>query len=139
MFLSTCHHRHTHAVAVEREKRITLCHEDRFVATVGNEGVLAVGLTDEDTFHHLPLSVQAVLVLADFLQVVVPCHVFQHVNDYHLHRMLHDIKRLEYLLVGIGLVGMLREECLQHFSQLPFIEAFAFVLSFCHNIIVSSL
>ena len=132
--LAPRHHRHPHTIAVESKHRVALGHKDWLVGAIGKERVLAIGLTDEGTFHHLALQVQAETSVRLLLQVVVPRHVLHRVHGQHLRWMGIEVKLLEDLLQRESLILIVLEESLQHLHQLPLGQSFAFVLAFCHNV-----
>ena len=67
MILAACHHRHSDTITIKCKHGVTLCHEDRFVGTIGNKRVLAVGLPDKSTLDDLSLQIQAVLIIRNLL------------------------------------------------------------------------
>ena len=87
VLLAAGHHGHADTVAVEGKHRVALRHEDWRTATIGQERVLAVGLTNERTLLHLSFLVQSVLVVTHLAEVVVPAHLIQSVDGQHLRRM----------------------------------------------------
>ena len=97
VLLATCHIGHLHAVAIQRIHRVAFADEDGGTAVVGLERVLAVGLADKRALLHLCLQVQAVRVVADLRQIVVPRHLFHQVDRHHLDGMRIKLQRLKHL------------------------------------------
>ena len=118
MFVATGHIRHLHTVAIHRRHRVTLCHEHRRTAVIRQERVATVGLATEHTLLHLRLQVQAITIVTDLREEVIPRHLLHRVDGEHLQWMGVELKYLEYLLQRECLVGMMLEEVLQQFADL---------------------
>ena len=131
--LATCHEREAHAVATERRHRVALGDEDGLVAANGNHRVLAVGLAHEDALLYLSASVELVGRVADAREEVVPRHLLHRVDGEHLLRVCVEFQLSEYLLERQCLVGLRREELLQHLGHLLFVQALAAFLLFSHS------
>ena len=86
--LAPRHEGELHAVAGHGEHRVALGHEHwRAVRAVGHHRVLSVRLALEGAFLHLPLGVEAVRVVRNAREEVVPSHFFHRVDGQHLHRV----------------------------------------------------
>ena len=118
VLLTARHEGHTDTVAVEGKHGVTLGDEDGRAAAVGQERVLAVGLTDKDALLHLAFLVETVLVVGHLRQVVVPRHLLHDVDGQHLGRMGVQTQGLENLTEREGLVGVTHEQPLQGFGHL---------------------
>ena len=134
MVAATCHHGHTHTVAIHGMHRVTFGHQYGLSALVGLEGVLAVGLALEHALHHLALLLQAVVVLGFLGQVVVGEHLLQHIHAQHLGRMGVQAQQPEDFLQFVSLRGMPLKQAHHPLYHLFLRDAFGtFFLAFAHS------
>ena len=136
MVVSACQHLHPHPVAIEGEHRVSLRYKYRFVASIGDERVLAIALSHEDAFLNLSVHVELIAVVTASHKEIVPCHLLHYVNGEHLHGVGLHVQNLEYSLQAECLARVGSEEITQYFRKLLLRLSFLFFLSLCHSDII---
>ena len=133
MVLAASEEGELHTVAIERAHGVALRYEDRLLAAVRDDGVLAVGLAYELTFHHLYTLVEAIGIVTYLGEVVIPSHLLHDVDSEHLERVGSEMETPEYLFEAERYARLTGKEFLQLLSELRLVHSLATFLSFSHN------
>ena len=124
----------THAVTCQSTFGITFRHEDRLIAAIGNDRVLAIQLAHELPFLHLSGGIQTESVVAYLGKHIIPYHLLHDVNGKHLERMGFQFQVTEYILETTSLLGSRLEIVFQQYRQLTFVEVFSSFFPFGHSV-----
>ena len=133
MVLAASEEGELHTVAIERAHGVALRYEDRLLAAVRDDGVLAVGLAYELALHHLYTLVEAIGIVTYFGEVVIPSHLFHDVDSEHLERVGSEMETPEYLFEAERYARLTGKEFLQLLGELRLVHSLATFLSFSHN------
>ena len=133
MILAACQESKFHSVAIERAHGVALRYEDRLLAAVRDDGVLAVGLAYELALHHLYTLVEAIGIVTYLGEVVIPSHLLHDVDSEHLERVGSEMETPEYLFEAERYARLTGKEFLQLLGELRLVHSLATFLSFSHN------
>ena len=130
MILAASEEGELHTVAIERAHGVALRYEDRLLAAVRDDGVLAVGLAYELALHHLYTLVEAIGIVTYLGEVVIPSHLLHDVDSEHLERVGSEMETPEYLFEAERYARLTGKEFLQLLGELRLVHSLATFLSF---------